>query len=93
MRLTPQEQTAIRTTILAIDPNAKIYLFGSRADDAQKGGDIDIYVDSKTIKLSQKIDIQVKLYDLIGEQKIDIVTPNETNQEFITLILKKAIQL
>jgi hypothetical protein len=50
-------------------------------------------VDSKKISLKNKISIKIKLYDLIGEQKIDIVTPTEDNQTFITMIQKKAKKL
>ena len=46
MRLTDQQQKVIRTIAAdVIGPGAKLWLFGSRADDAQKGGDVDLYVE------------------------------------------------
>ena len=41
MRLSEFEKDAIKESVLPLDPEAKIFLFGSRADDTQKGGDID----------------------------------------------------
>ena len=42
MRLSSDEKSAVVNAIACFDPEAKIYLFGSRVDDSQKGGDIDI---------------------------------------------------
>lgn len=46
MRLNAEQQIAIRelTTDL-IGPDAHIWLFGSRADDQRRGGDIDLLVE------------------------------------------------
>lgn len=51
MRITNEEHQAISSTIRQADSEAKIYLFGSRADDAALGGDIDLLVLSKKINL------------------------------------------
>src|SRR6266581_1481764 len=42
MRLGVDEAKAIREEIQRSDPTAEIYLFGSRTDDAARGGDIDL---------------------------------------------------
>ncbi|MBU0455630.1 MAG: nucleotidyltransferase domain-containing protein [Gammaproteobacteria bacterium] len=42
MRLTPFEVQTIKSIIQKHDPNAKIYLFGSRVNDQARGGDIDL---------------------------------------------------
>jgi len=43
MRISIFEKEAIVDTIIARDPEAKIWLFGSRTDNSKKGGDIDFY--------------------------------------------------
>lgn len=80
MRLTENEIAAIKSQVYEKDPKAKIYLFGSRVDDAKKGGDIDLLVLSKVLSFSDKIKIRVALYGDIGEQKIDIVIAKDKNE-------------
>ena len=65
--------------------NARVYLFGSRANDFEKGGDIDLYVetDSKGPVFERKIKLLQDLYNKIGEQKIDIVINNFSDNLYI----------
>ena len=74
MRISKEKLDFLRKEINLILKNCKIYLFGSRVDDLQKGGDIDILILSKKkINLSEKLKIKRKFYKKFGEQKIDIV--------------------
>jgi len=50
MRITELEKNTIIDAVESSDPDAKVWLFGSRADDSKKGGDIDIGI------LSSKVD-------------------------------------
>jgi len=54
MRLTANEKSVLIEAITAIDPDARIYLFGSRTDDTKKGGDLDILIFSKRITFGDK---------------------------------------
>ena len=71
--------------------NAKVYLFGSRADDNKKGGDIDIYIetDIKENVFDKKIGMLVELEKKIGQRKIDLVVNNFANHLPIYEIAKK----
>lgn len=55
----------------------QLRLFGSRIDDQKKGGDIDLIlvVDPAHLEESRKMKYHIlhRLYDSIGEQKIDIL--------------------
>ncbi|WP_440651794.1 nucleotidyltransferase domain-containing protein [Cysteiniphilum sp. 19S12-1] len=56
----------------------RVFLFGSRVDDAKRGGDIDLYLLPKKHEeiegaYSRKVDLLVALEKVLGEQKIDIV--------------------
>ena len=85
MRLTDDEIKAIKDTFYDVFKDGAIYLFGSRVDDTKRGGDIDLYIEL-TDKLSdedirsKKSKFKLKLYDKIGEQKIDIVVSEDKNR-------------
>ncbi len=59
-----------------------IYLFGSRVDDNKHGGDIDLYIESSSViePVRSKLAFKVALYDVIGEQKIDVVFHDKSLQ-------------
>jgi predicted nucleotidyltransferase len=72
MRLTEQEKNEIIRVVLAHDPKAEIYLFGSRVNDQLLGGDIDLLVLSEQASLNLKVEILMEIKMSLGEQKIDL---------------------
>lgn len=88
MRLTVLETNSIINTILTYDSEAEVYLYGSRCDDSKRGGDIDIAIVSDKISKLDKRKIRLALYNLIGEQKIDIICGKTNMSSF----LKKAVE-
>jgi predicted nucleotidyltransferase len=93
MRLKDLEQAAILSTVKHLDSNAGVYLFGSRVDDTKKGGDIDLLVMSDRLTSDDKRAIKMKLYELIGEQKIDIVLAADDSDPFVKLALATGVKL
>ena len=77
MRLEESEVRAITQTFKSIfDPQDHVWLFGSRADDTQKGGDIDLYIQTQIPPedvYQKRQAFVIDLWDKIGEQKIDVV--------------------
>jgi len=93
MRLKDYEQAAILSTVKGLDENARVYLFGSRVDDAKKGGDIDLLVMSGHLTSNDKRAIKIKLYELLGEQKIDLVLAADDSDPFVKLALATGVEL
>ena len=65
-----------------IADDAQVWLFGSRADDSMKGGDIDIMIEACNIDnpVERKINFKLAFEDRWGELKIDILV-HDTNYE------------
>ncbi len=93
MRLSLKERQLIKQSIYQLDPNATIYLFGSRVDDNKKGGDIDLLVLSAHLSFTEQRQIKIRLYELIGEQKIDLIIATEASDPFVQLVLEEAVLL
>lgn len=93
MRLSISEITAIKTIIADLDPCARIYLFGSRVDDTKRGGDIDLLIMSEILSADDRGKIRWKLWEQIGEQKIDILIAKDTTDPFVQLACTTGTQL
>ncbi len=93
MRLTTEEISHIKSTIREFDPEARIYLFGSRVDDTKKGGDIDLLIFSETLTERDKRRIRLRLYDKLGEQKIDILIARDLSKPFVRLAYAEGVEL
>lgn len=68
-----------------------LYLFGSKADDTKKGGDIDLYLETDLTEniIAKKIDFLVNVKKLIGGRKIDLVINNHQSDKLIYKIAKE----
>ena len=97
MRLSESERLSITSVIkLHFEPEARLFLFGSRVDDTKHGGDIDLYLETclkgeKLIraKLCAISDIQRR----IGDQKIDLVTSSPESSHDLPLVIQRARQM
>ncbi len=61
----------------------KLYLFGSRVDDAKKGGDIDLFLESQEeVSLHRQMEFLKILYKNVTQKKIDLIvqTPSKKNK-------------
>lgn len=93
MRLKDFEQHAILSTVKSFDQNADVYLFGSRVDNSKKGGDIDLLVLSDRLTSGDKRAIKIKLFELLEEQKIDLLIAADDSDPFVKLVLGTGVKL
>ena len=78
IRLTVQEINHIKNIFSKyFEHNDHLWIFGSRVNLKQKGGDIDLYIESNNNSIEkisdQKIKFLVELKQTIGDQKIDVI--------------------
>jgi len=98
MRLTEHEIKMIKKAFNETFEVGQIYLFGSRVDNTKRGGDIDLYIDipyqlNISEKLNKKSQFRLKLYDMIGEQKIDVVISQDKNRSIEKEALRTGVLL
>ena len=93
MRISQHEREAIVKATQAADPEAELWLFGSRVDDAKRGGDIDIAIRSARIGLLERMRLRRAISDAIGEQKIDIVVSADGMDPFFRLARDKGVKI
>jgi predicted nucleotidyltransferase len=95
MRLSTLEIKAIKQIFNKIFKFGDIYLFGSRVDDSQKGGDIDLYIDAHGTqnKLEKKLKFLTLLKQEIGDQKIDIIISKDKTRVIEQEAMKYGVKL
>ncbi len=94
LRLSPCEINSIKSVIKSFDPDAKIFIFGSRTELHKKGGDIDLLVISKKINYSMRRKIRVELFLKLGDRKIDLIIVDDPNKsEFTRLAYKYGVEI
>jgi len=68
MRLSAEQQQAIREVVHTIaGEGARIMVFGSRLDDARRGGDIDLLIESqRKLSVLDKARLELRLEGRLG---------------------------
>ncbi len=79
MRLSDDEKRDIaRAAAAVLPPGSRVCLFGSRADDAKRGGDVDLLVEMPAFMSTDDIVslrslFTAQLYRRMGERRIDVL--------------------
>ncbi len=77
MRLTPEQVAIIKQAAVEVFGDKVIVkLFGSRLDDAVRGGDIDLLVESSDVienRMEKMLTLTARLQLRLGDQPIDIL--------------------
>ncbi len=94
VRLDAAEISTIKKAVEQLDAAAEVYLFGSRADAAKRGGDIDLLIVSANIVRRDLYKIRWAFFERFGEQKIDIVLDDGSGtRPFVRRIFDEAVRL
>jgi predicted nucleotidyltransferase len=81
MRLTPAQIDTIKSILAQYDPDCEVILFGSRALDDRKGGDIDLLMQSsQPITLKQQMQANWQL-EVALDTHVDLLLRNPGHPE------------
>ena len=77
MRLTPEQVAIIKQAAVEVfGDGVSVKLFGSRLDDAVRGGDIDLLLESPDVienRMDKMLTLTARLQLRLGDQPIDIL--------------------
>ncbi len=77
MRLTPSQEQIIKSTVdRVLGAESRVWLFGSRVDDALRGGDIDLLIETEAA-FPNRAKMLCRLYGALiyalGDRKLDVL--------------------
>jgi predicted nucleotidyltransferase len=77
MRLLPDQVQSIKDAVTRhVGPSSRVWLFGSRVNDALRGGDIDLLVETDEIvpnRVKTLCKIEGALVMALGDRKLDVL--------------------
>lgn len=89
MRLTPDQINTIKSTAQSIlGEGLQVTLFGSRVNDAARGGDVDLYIETPQPDLMRKIRCKVRLQEQL-DMPVDLIVKPLGDRSPISLIAKQ----
>lgn len=89
MRLTQAQQDLIRQACLeTFSANASVWLFGSRLDDARRGGDVDLYVEAGPHQLMDELRCKIRLEEAL-DLPVDLIVRHPQDNSPIASIAKQ----
>ncbi len=93
MRLTQDQIKAIKQTADAVlGEDSRVILFGSRTDDAKKGGDIDLLFETDHVVDNRATTIgalYVSLIRKLGDRKLDVILKDAATPEAPVLAIAR----
>ncbi len=99
MRLSLQHQSVIRQAAHElVGDEVRVLLFGSRTDDTQRGGDVDVLVQSSQVlpgRLELELRLGARLERALGGRKVDVllVDPSTPLQPVHRIALLQGVPL
>jgi len=99
VRITEKQRNIIENTAFRhFGSEVRVYLFGSRARDDKKGGDIDLLLEQVSdddASTTKKISFLTDLKKSLGDRKIDVIlkSPSTPDTEFLRIVDRTKIPL
>ncbi len=97
MRLTDfEKKTIVELAQKYFGSDTRVYLFGSRVYDNEKGGDIDLFLETdKEQDKAAEMEFLTKYRRLVNERKIDLIvkTPSSTYRPIFDTAKSQGIPL
>ena len=85
MRLTEAQRKSIKSAVTGvIGEESRVWLFGSRVDDAKRGGDIDLLIETDRVvssRISALCRIEGALAKRLGNRRIDVLLKDAQTAE------------
>lgn len=89
MRIDEQQARIIKSVVAReFEPDARVWLFGSRADDKRRGGDVDLYVETRHPALLRELRCRVDIEEAI-DLHVDLIVAQPGDDRPIARIAKK----
>lgn len=89
MRLSPEQSRLIKNIVeREFDSSARIWLFGSRINDARRGGDVDLYVETSHPDLMRELRCKIDIQDAL-DLHVDLIAAAPGDDRPIARIAKK----
>ena len=99
MRLTPEQIHAIRTGVAQLaGQDARVWLFGSRVHDQERGGDVDLLLELD-VPVSEPAQLAARLSARVSRamygRKVDVVVraPNLMHLPIHSIALQEGVRL
>lgn len=85
MRLTEAQRQSIKSAVTSIiGEESRVWLFGSRADDTKRGGDIDLLIETDRVvssRIGALCRIEGALAVRLGNRRIDVLLKDAQTAE------------
>ena len=95
MRLNSETVQVLQKIFLQVFGKGELYLFGSRVDDARRGGDIDLYLvaDNRDRMGEKRIEFLAQVKRQIGDQRIDLVLDRGAGRPIDKIAMREGLLL
>ena len=99
MRIDANERVSILECVARhFGEGCTVTLFGSRADDGRRGGDVDLHVvtgNTAPVSLSSEIRCRLDLEGALGDQRVDLLvrSPDKDLLPFDSLVTGRGVRL